>query len=377
VYVVYNTPHPLPIERELRELAGRTHSPRRKLVVLEAVGSHSKAENLNLVLESVADPYVALYDADHRPDPRSLSMMMQEMLRYRCEAVQGSTYIRDLEGSALGSLVNAEFFVTHFIYFPAMQQLSGTGYFGGSNALWRTETLRRYGFDSAMHCEDVDVSARAILDGYRIRFLPTARSGELAPAGTSALAKQRLRWFVGWEQVTHKYYRKVFASGLTIPRKVGFCYLFHLRWVLLFAALMGAVVNPIITSPFVYPLPTWSISIQCCVYTAVALYVFVAGLGLCFVLQHEPRNPLGWLWVVVFFVLGWLYVGLHFTLQTVAFVKVVSGNLGEWTVTERSSTGVERQASGVGAPGKPAVRGSSGGGSAALQSLQEPLLSPP
>ena len=48
-------------------------------------------------------------------------------------------YIRDLEGSPLGSLVNAEFFVTHFIYFPAMQQLSGTGYFGGSNALWRTQ----------------------------------------------------------------------------------------------------------------------------------------------------------------------------------------------------------------------------------------------
>ena len=96
-----------------------------------------------------------------------------------------------------------------------------------------------------MLTEDVDLSARVLLDGHRIGFCPKARSGELSPAGGRALIAQRLRWFMGWEQVTHKYYWQVFMTELSSWRKVGFCYLFHLRWLLLFAAVLAAVVNPV------------------------------------------------------------------------------------------------------------------------------------
>ena len=72
------------------------------------------------------------------------------------------------------------------------------------SALWRTSVLAQYPFDGSMLTEDVDVSARALLDGHRVGFCPKARSGELAPAGARALTAQRLRWFMGWEQVTHK-----------------------------------------------------------------------------------------------------------------------------------------------------------------------------
>ena len=40
-------------------------------------------------------------------------------------------------------IINAEFFVTHFVIFPAQQAASGTGFFGGSNALWETDVLKR------------------------------------------------------------------------------------------------------------------------------------------------------------------------------------------------------------------------------------------
>ena len=41
-----------------------------------------------------------------------------------------------------------------------MEMLASSGYFGGSNALWRTSTLASYAFDTSMLTEDVDVSAR-------------------------------------------------------------------------------------------------------------------------------------------------------------------------------------------------------------------------
>uniref|UniRef100_A0A7S0PXD1 Glycosyltransferase 2-like domain-containing protein n=2 Tax=Coccolithus braarudii TaxID=221442 RepID=A0A7S0PXD1_9EUKA len=377
LWLVYNTPHKIPMQARLRALDGRTYAPGRTLRVVEAIGSSSKAENLNVVLKQITDPFVALYDADHRPDRGSLQLMMQTLLRSRACAVQGSTYIRGAASSILGRAVNAEFFVTHFVYFPAMQVLSGTGYFGGSNALWRTDVLRKYGFDSSMHCEDVDLSARVILDGHRISFCPRASSGELTPAGNKALIQQRLRWFIGWEQVTRKYYWRVFGSSLGPPRKLGFCYMFHLRWYLLLAALMGAVINPVITSPFVYPLPTWSLAIQSCVYTAVSAYLFVAVLALCICVWHQPKRPSAWFSVCAFFLFSWLYVALHFSLQTIALMQVLSGRVGEWKVTQRSVDCTLP----VGTEGKADEEESfvqRGGhvGSASLKPLKELLLPP-
>ena len=265
LFVVYNTPVPLPFEETLRALDGKEYARGRTLRIVNAEGSTSKAQNLNLVLPRVQDEFVALYDADHHPNPNSLRLLMETMARHgRCVAVQGSTYIRNAHAGVLSHLVDAEFFVTHFVYFPAMEVLASSGYFGGSNALWRTSVLSRYEFDDEMLTEDVDVSARALLDGHVITFCPEARSGELSPAGTRALVQQRLRWFMGWEQVTHKYYWGVFWSGLPWHRKLGFCYLFHLRWLLLLAAVLAAVINPVLTSPFVYPLFTWSMPIQVC-----------------------------------------------------------------------------------------------------------------
>lgn len=46
--------------------------------------------------------------------------------------LMGRRYIRNTPGSILARAVDAEFLVTHFIYFPAMEVLGGTGYFGGS-----------------------------------------------------------------------------------------------------------------------------------------------------------------------------------------------------------------------------------------------------
>ena len=194
-------------------------------------------------------------------------------------------------------------------------------------------------FNDAMLCEDVDVSARALLDGHIITFCPAARSGELSPAGGRALAAQRLRWFMGWEQVTTKYYWRIFFSGLPAHRKLGFCYLFHLRWLLLLAAVLAAVINPVLTSPFVYPLTTWSMPIQVCVYVAIAGYAFVALLGIRHALVFDRHRHWTALSLAVFFLMSWLYVILHFTTHSIAFVKVFLGKEGGWQVTTRSIKG--------------------------------------
>jgi hypothetical protein len=54
---------------------------------------------------------------------------------------------------------SAEFFITYFVYFPAMAYGARTGFFAGSNAVWRTDTLRRRPFAKGMQTEDIDMCA--------------------------------------------------------------------------------------------------------------------------------------------------------------------------------------------------------------------------
>jgi len=370
LHIVYNTPSALPFEATLKRLEGGQFPPGRTLRVTKVDGSTSKAQNLNHILPRIEDEYVVLYDADHHPNPNSLRRLASALLRSDYVAMQGSTYIRNTRGSVLARAVDAEFFVTHFIYFPAMEILGGTGYFGGSNALWRAGVLRQYPFDQTTLTEDVDVSARVLLDGHRVGFCPKARSGELSPAGTRALVAQRLRWFMGWEQVTHKYYWQVLGASLSCRRKTGFCYLFHLRWFLLFAAVLAAVINPVITSPYVYPLFSWSLEVQVCVLTAVVLYAFVGALALHHSnVYEEPRKqPMAMLSIIFFFIVGWLYVVIHFTLQTIAFVKVFLGKEGGWEVTARLTVGTSP------AVGLTAAKPSAASAAVAAGTLTEPLL---
>ena len=49
-----------------------------------------------------------------------------------------------------------------------MEALSASAFFGGSNALWRTAVLRGFTFSTGVQTEDIDVSARAMLNNHNI-----------------------------------------------------------------------------------------------------------------------------------------------------------------------------------------------------------------
>jgi cellulose synthase/poly-beta-1,6-N-acetylglucosamine synthase-like glycosyltransferase len=114
LYVVYNTPHALQYEAELRARAdSQAGVPAgRRLVVLHVQGSRSKAENLNAVFEQIEDEVTAIYDADHHPDPGSLAMLLRKLENHSCDCVQGSTYIRNTSAGLMSRVIDAEFFVT-------------------------------------------------------------------------------------------------------------------------------------------------------------------------------------------------------------------------------------------------------------------------
>ena len=102
--------------------------------------------------------------------------------------------------------------------------------FGGSNGYWKTDVIKKLGFNKKMLTEDIDISVRAILEGYKIRYALEVISYELPPKDIHSFFKQRTRWAQGWLQATLKYSKEFLKSKyLNTWQKFGLLLIFPIR----------------------------------------------------------------------------------------------------------------------------------------------------
>ena len=201
IILAYNRPQPLPIEGQLQHLAARY--PELKLLHVE--GSRSKAENLNAAIHLVTGAMTLLLDADLKPTPESIRRAWRWLAGGQYDVVQGRNVIRNAHDNFLTRVVAVEFEHLYGVSHPARSLLADLGIFGGSNGYWRTSVLRSIRFNPHMLTEDIDVTLKLLLRGYRIVHDRDVIATELAPVDGSALWSQRRRWAQGWLQVGWKY----------------------------------------------------------------------------------------------------------------------------------------------------------------------------
>ena len=330
----YNTPKPMQIEEELEKLDGTVYPNGRSLQVLKVSDSLSKAENLNAALKLVTTEHVVIYDADHHPDPDSLLVAMASMVAHSASCIQGSTYLRS-RPNMLAMYINAEFFVTHFVFFPAMQFITSMGVFGGSNALWKTDALRAYQFHADVQTEDIDLSTRALLSGtVTIRFEPRCRSGELPPATFRALYRQRLRWALGWDQVTLQHFSAIGTAPISCCAKVGLYYILPLRWGVLLSATLNALLTPMIATWYFHTTGgQMGRPIEGCIILSLSAFICCSLVVATHAVMYEPARR--WPAVLLFQVSGLLYIGWQVLLVVVSLAKICTGTDGGWVVTKR------------------------------------------
>jgi cellulose synthase/poly-beta-1,6-N-acetylglucosamine synthase-like glycosyltransferase len=338
--VVYNTPTDMAIEKDLRALESVEFELGRRVKVLRVHGSRSKAENLNVAIKQVSEPLVAIYDADHHPDAESLQILVDKLEETGADAVQGSVYIRDLQQATcahtcLARFIGAEFFAQFFIFFPILEVISSTGFFGGSNALWRVSVLRDYQFSTVVQTEDIDVSARAILNNRKLAFCPEARSGELTPADLQTLYRQRLRWLIGWDQVTLSCMKALAKKRDFSCRKAfGLFFIFPLRWLIMCMTFCAGVITPYLS--LFYVITDWGFWTRGELYYSLITYWLVVAAAVLRAVQHDTK--LTALWVLIFYLCGPLYITWTISLVIIGLVKIFSGKVGAWHVTRRANS---------------------------------------
>lgn len=221
IILAYNTPHDMPFEAVLQDIARRDQ----RFVPLRVQTSTSKAQNVNAVLGIVDGDFVGVFDADHQPDPTSFCRAW-DWLASGFDIVQGHCFIRNGDVSWVARTVAIEFEQIYAVSHPGRSRLHKFGIFGGSNGYWKAETLRSIRMHGSMLTEDIDSSLRVIERGGKIASDPHLISRELAPTDLKGLTNQRLRWAQGWFQVSLKRLIPMLRSRhLTLRQKFG---AFHL-----------------------------------------------------------------------------------------------------------------------------------------------------
>ena len=224
VILAYNTPHPLPVEDQLQEIARR--DPR--LEPLRIEGSVSKAQNVNAALARARGEIVGVFDADHHPDPGSFRRASR-WLADGAAVVQGHCVVRNGGTSLVTRLVAAEFESIYAVSHPGRARLHQFGIFGGTNGYWRAEVLKRMRMRGFMLTEDIDSSMRVVESGGAIVSDPGLVSMELAPETVKALWNQRMRWAQGWTQVSWRHLMPMLKRpGASVRSRIGAFYL--LAW---------------------------------------------------------------------------------------------------------------------------------------------------
>mgnify|MGYP000209307868 CR=1 FL=1 len=201
-----------------------------------------KAGALAEALAKTDTPYVAVFDADFLPPPDFLKRVIPCFLANpRLGMVQSRWGHLNNDYNIL-TRAQSLFLDGHVIVEQVARSRSGLLInFNGSGGVWRTECIRDSGnwqWDTLS--EDIDLSYRAQLRGWQMRFLPDVVVPAEIPPTVTAFKRQQYRWAFGTIQVFKKLMPKVWtARNLTLPQRIAATFhlgtnLMHLAGLLVF-----------------------------------------------------------------------------------------------------------------------------------------------
>jgi cellulose synthase/poly-beta-1,6-N-acetylglucosamine synthase-like glycosyltransferase len=211
-----------------------------------------------------------------------------------------------------------------------------------------------------MQTEDIDVSIRMLLEKRSIEFCPEARSGELAPASFRALWKQRLRWAIGWDEVSLQLTRKMRGSNAHGTRKAALAYILWARWFMQVVGLIAGIVTPIFgviqrIDPVFCHCGLATQFLQTCMFYFYLAIAAGCTLEAIFQIHHRGwQSALQVIFVFIFMFGICLYVIFQLVLILVSLFKIATGTVGGWAVTvrsvQKSSTQAQQSSSKVESP---------------------------
>ena len=204
----------------------------RKLESLEARGFHVqhlrrrdrdgfKAGALAHGLRACESEYIAIFDADFLPPPEFLRKTLPHLLADPQVGIVQSRW-GHLNADA-NDLTRAQQLSidTHFVVEQTARNRSGWLIpFNGSGGVWRRSCIdAAAGWSADTLTEDLDLSYRAQIIGWKSVFLPDIEAPGEIPAQLVAYKQQQARWAMGNTQCLRKLAAPILRANLTASQK--------------------------------------------------------------------------------------------------------------------------------------------------------------
>ena len=181
-----------------------------------------KAGALRYGLEENADEFVAIFDADFVPDPDFLRRTIPYFLQDKKVGVVQTRWGHLNEDESLLTRLQAFGLNAHFLIEQVGRTAAGFFInFNGTGGVWRRACINDAGgWHTDTLTEDLDLSYRAQLRGWRFIYRPEIVAPAELPAVMDALKSQQFRWTKGAAETAHKHLGNVWRSGQPLGVKL-------------------------------------------------------------------------------------------------------------------------------------------------------------
>jgi cellulose synthase/poly-beta-1,6-N-acetylglucosamine synthase-like glycosyltransferase len=176
-----------------------------------------KAGALGEALHSATGGYIAIFDADFVPPPDFLRRMVPYLSADPGLGMVQARWGHLNDGHSLLTHSQALLLDGHFVIEQITRSRSGLLFnFNGSAGIWRrTCILDAGGWQSDTLAEDLDLSYRAQLKGWRFSYVPEVVAPAELPPLIAAFKQQQYRWARGSIRVLIKLAGPIWRSSLT------------------------------------------------------------------------------------------------------------------------------------------------------------------
>jgi len=199
--------------------------------------------------------------------------------------------------------------------------------FNGTAGVWRRQTIEEAGgWEADTLTEDLDLSIRAQIKGWKIEFLEAIGSPAELPAEMNSLKSQQFRWMKGGAETAKKMLPTVWRAPLSMRKK--FHATFHLlsSTVFLFVFLMGLFSVPLLF--FIGEANVLGINGDFFAIFLVGLFSIISIYFVANVTASYNKGP-WWKRILKFLVLFPLFLALSMGLSLHNSVAVIQGYLGK------------------------------------------------
>lgn len=179
-----------------------------------------KAGALQEGLSAASGEFVAIFDADFIPPPDFLTKALPYFAAKEIGMVQTRWGHLNEDYSTL-TKAQALSLDAHFLIEQRAKSYSDLFMnFNGTAGIWRRECILDAGGWQDTLAEDLDLSLRAQLRGWKFIFLDEHLSPAEIPVQMNASRKQQFRWAKGSAQCVRKFLREILVSKLGLNTKL-------------------------------------------------------------------------------------------------------------------------------------------------------------